>query len=336
MRKRLEGFTVSDEVDDRTEVLWAVMALIVVAALIGGLALAYLRPVGRSEYRAELAESGGVVAGTEVRVAGIPVGSVTAVDLGADRVHVAMTVDSTIFVGDQTTLAVRMLTVVGGAYVALLPAGSAPLGTAPIPIERTAVPYSLPDVLDAAAGAAGEIDGGRMRDLTVSLTDSLKQAPGSVRNIVGDVDRLTALLNAQQNQISRTAELGAEYTTALAIQQQALVEMIGRIRAVLPVMVGYKDRGMATYAALGEMVLYVGDILGDPYQQRLAGPARELAGSVSAGREVAQRMDEAITRLRGLVDALAAVAQPTGFSLDFGDRLIDATSVCIPIAGRTC
>ena len=334
--KRLEDFTVSDEVDTRTEARWAVVALIVVAVMIGGLALAYLRPAGRAEYRAELSESGGVAVGTEVRVAGIPVGTVTAVDLGDERVHLAMSVDDAVFVGDQSTLEVRMLTVVGGAYVALLPAGSAPLGTAPIPAERTTVPYALPEVLDAAAGSAGEIDSRRMRDLTVSITDSLTQAPGSVRNIVGDVDRLTALLNSQQDQISRTAALGAEYTTALAIQRQALVEMIGRIRAVLPVMVGYKDRGMATYAALGEMVLYVGDILGEPYQQRLAGPARELAGSVSAGREVAQGMDEAIARLRSLVDTLAAVAQPTGVTLDFAGRLIDATSVCIPIAGRTC
>lgn len=336
VKHRLQGFAVTDEVDKRTELLWAVVSVIVVVALVAGLAVAYLRPAGRIEYRAELAESGGVVAGTEVRVAGVPAGSVTRVELGEDAVAVSMSVDSAIFIGDQTSLEVRMLTVVGGAYVALLPAGSAPLGKATIPVERTGVPYALPEMIDAAADTAADVDGPRMRRLTVALTDSLTSSPGAVRTIIADVEQLTALLDVQQGQIERTAALGAEYTSALAVQQETLVEMINRIRAVLPVMVGYKDRGMLTYAALGEMVLYVGDILGEPYQRRLQQPAHELAATVTASRETADRMGEAIDRLRELVDGLAAFAEPSGVALDFGRQVIDADALCIPIAGRRC
>lgn len=334
--KRFQDFTVRDEVDRRTEGIWAVVALIVVAVLVVVIAVVYLRPPGRVEYRASLDESGGVVAGTEVRVAGIPVGKVTEVRLHDDRVDVAMSITGDVFGGDQTSLEVRMLTVVGGAYVALLPAGGKPLGDGVIPAGRTSVPYSTSEVLDAAAQTVEDIDAMTMRRAAITVTESLDSAPGSVRQIAGDVEKLTGLLDEQHRQVEAVASLGAEYTTELAAQQDLLREMIGRIRAVLPVMVGYKDRAIVTYDALGEMVLYVGDILGEPYEKRFKQPLHQIVDSASATKVTVEQMGEAIDSLKAMVDGLSAVAGPRGVTLDFGDLVIDDSTVCIPIAGRSC
>ena len=334
--KRLQDFAVSDEVGRRTQAMWAIVALGVVIVLVIVVGVLYLRPAGRAEYRAHMFESGGITSGTEVRVAGIPVGNVTEVTLADERVDVRLSVDSSVFVGDQSSLQVRMLTVVGGAYVALLPAGSKPLGLTAIPGERTSVPYSMSEVLDNAAKTATQIDATKMREAAVAATDALDSAPGAVQQIVPDVEKLTALLDDQQEQVKSLAALGSEYTSELAGEQQVLEQMIRRIRAVLPVMVGYKDRGIVTYDALAELVLYVGDILGEPYQKRFSGPLHRLVESASATKETADRMDGAITMLKSMVDKLSAAAHPNGVSADFGDQVLDSSVVCIPIAGRTC
>ncbi|HEY9311263.1 MlaD family protein [Williamsia sp.] len=334
--KQIQDFAARDEVPRRAEMLWAVGVVVVVAVLVAVVSVFYINPPGRVEYRAEMSESGGISAGTEVRVAGIPAGSVSEVTLAEDKVEVKLSVESSVFIGDQTSLEVRMLTVVGGAYVALVPAGGKPLGNNVIPIDRTTVPYSTAQVLDAAAHTVDDIDAQTLRKVSVSVTDSLDAAPGAVRGIMSDVEKLTSLINQQQDQIRGVAAIGDEYTTELVAHRETLQEMIRRIRAVLPVMVGYKDRGMVTYAALADMVLYVGDIFGEPYMTRIKPPLTELIGAADDTQAMAQRMDETITSLRGIADNLAGVLGPNGADLDFGDQVVDNTEICIPIAGRQC
>lgn len=340
--KTFQNFVVRDEVDGKAETFWAIAALAVVAALVAVIAILYIHPTGQVEYRAQMTESGGIAAGTEVRVAGVPIGKVREVTLGAGKdegkVNVTMAVDDTVFVGDQTSLQVRMLTVVGGAYVALLPAGERRLGTSVIPPERTAVPYSTAEVIDDAAKLVPEIDTPKLRKVAVTMTDALDSAPGAVRGILSDVEKLTGLVNQQQNQIRSLADIGEEYTTKLADQKKVLVEMIRRIRAVLPVMVGYKDRGILTYNSLGDLVLYVGDVLGKPYMTEIKPQLDMLTDTASAEKtqKTIARMDTAITALKQIVDKLSAIVYPGGVKLDFSEQVIDDRIVCIPIAGRTC
>jgi len=334
--RRFEDFAVRDEVETRTATWWALVALALTAVLVVVLGFLYLRPPGRSELRALMNESGGIISGTEVRIAGIPVGNVTKVRLVDDKVEATLEVKTDVPIGDQTSMDVRMLTIVGGAFVALHPAGSGRLGTDPIPPDRITVPYSLSEVMDSAAKTATEIDATAMRRVAVTTGDMLKSKPGAVRSILSDVEKLTATLDQQQRQVSRVAALGAEYTTQLAAQQKTLEEMIRRIRAVLPVMIGYKDRGILTYDALGEMVLYVGDILGEPYEKRFKKPLHELVNSASGVQETVKRMGLAIDQLKSMVNRMSAAAHPNGINLDFGAQVIDDSVICIPIAGRTC
>ncbi|MCH5644965.1 MULTISPECIES: MlaD family protein [unclassified Gordonia (in: high G+C Gram-positive bacteria)] len=333
---RLEDFAVRDEIGRRGELAWAFGLVVAVAILVAVTSFFYLKPPGRVQYHAVMSESGGITSGTEVRVAGIPVGKVSDVTLGDGHVDVTLDVESSVFVGDQTSMQVRMLTVVGGTYVALLPSGGTPLGDTPIPAQRVSIPYSTGEVLDSAASTVGRIDALTLRGTAVATTRSLDAAPGAVRGILTNAADITALLDEQQRQIQSIADLGGEYTTALVAQRDTLIEMIRRIRSVLPLIIGYKDRGILTYDALAEMVLYVGDIFGDPYQKRIKPPLHKLAAMAGQTNEMSRRMAEAIRQLRTMADQLSRIVTPHGVSLDFGDSVVDDSVICIPIAGRTC
>ena len=333
---RWQEFSLREDATPRAQVLWAVGMVVALVTVTAVTSMLYLHPPGRVQVRAQMSETGGIAPGTEVRIAGIPVGTVGAVGLGDGHVDVTLDVDDTVFLGDRTSLDVRMLTVVGGAYVALVPSGTHPLGDNTIPVDRTSVPYSTAEVLDQAAEVSTEIDAATMRDTAVAVTDMLDREPGAVRGITSNVAELTELLDRQQDQLASLADLGAEYSAELAGQSDALREMIRRVRATLPVMVGYKDRGMVTFDALATLVLYMGDILDEPYTQRLQGPLTEAVASGSALGSLTADMGRAITQLRELVDRVSAVVDPQGVSMDFGDRVVDGTSLCIPIAGRAC
>ncbi|MGV9858727.1 MlaD family protein [Gordonia sp. NPDC003425] len=333
---RLQDFAVREQVSRRAQILWAVGVVAVVALLVGITGVLYLKPPGRVTVHAVMSEAGGIKEGTEVRIAGITVGKVTRVSLGDDNVNVDLSVDQTVALGDQTSLDVRMLTVVGGAYVALLPAGSTPLGAQPIPAQRTSVPYSLSEVLDAAARTTSGIDSLTMRGTAIAATTSLDAAPGAVRGIMSDVAQLTAVLDKQQDQLKSVADVGSEYTSEMVAQRATITAMIGRIHSVLPLIIGYKDRGIITYDALAQLVLYVGGILGEPYQTRIKPPLQQVIASAEETKEISRRMGDAIVDLRGIADKLTRTLHPNGIALDFADQVIDDRSICIPIAGRTC
>lgn len=170
----------------------------------------------------------------------------------------------------------------------------------------------------------------------IAIENASTVAARAVGGIAADVNKLTALLNAQQKQIESVADLGAEYSTTLAGQRDVLKEMIRRIRATLPMMVGYRDRAIITYDALAAMVLHVGAIFGDPYDQRIKPPLQQLVGAASQTDELAKRMAAAIVELRAITETLSTTLTPGGVTLDFGDQVMDETSICIPVAGRRC
>ena len=94
---------------------------------------------GGTGYTAYFAEAAGLQPGNEGRVAGVTVGKVTGVSLAGDQVKVTFTVKNT-WVGDQSTVAIDIKTILGSKYLALDPLGPASQDpSAAIPVSRTPV-----------------------------------------------------------------------------------------------------------------------------------------------------------------------------------------------------
>ena len=143
----------------RAQLRLGVLGAVLVAAALIATGVLYVLPLSTSTYTAELAEAGSVKVGDDVRVAGVPVGTVTSIDLHSTSVTMTFTVDNDVFVGDQTTLDIRMLTIVGGHYVAASPAGTEPLGDNVIPPDRVRLPYNLAQAFQDAAQPIRDVDG---------------------------------------------------------------------------------------------------------------------------------------------------------------------------------
>lgn len=123
----------------------------VAVALVGLLALALLAALaynverlplvgGGTTYTADFSEAAGLGDGDEVRVAGVKVGQVTGVALDGAKVKVTFKVQDA-WVGDRSTAAIAIKTLLGEKYLALDPLGSrAQDPGARIPLTRTTSP----------------------------------------------------------------------------------------------------------------------------------------------------------------------------------------------------
>ena len=101
----------------RNPTLWGASALAVVAVVALMAGLLYISPPGQKTFTFYTEDAASIHPGDQVRIAGIHVGKVKDLSLESDRVRVRAQVDDNAFVGDQSQVEVRMLTVVGGYYV---------------------------------------------------------------------------------------------------------------------------------------------------------------------------------------------------------------------------
>ena len=81
-----------------------IVGVVVIVAALAATAMAYLNPTDQNGYTAHLSNSGGVRAGDQVRIAGIPVGKVTSVRLDAAVVEMKFDVERSVVVGSESTL----------------------------------------------------------------------------------------------------------------------------------------------------------------------------------------------------------------------------------------
>ncbi len=161
-----------------------------------------------------------------MRVAGISVGTVTELELEPDHVRLTFTVDRDVFVGRESSLDVRMLTIVGGHYIALQPAGDQPLGDQPIPADRVRLPYSLNQVFQDAIRPLDAVDGGSVNESLTLSGAALEAAPDSVRQVVEGLTSFADILDRQSDQVSEALAVVEEYSGALEQTKAQLARFV--------------------------------------------------------------------------------------------------------------
>ena len=199
--------------------------------------------IGGKTYEAHFSEAAGLKADNEVRVAGVKVGTVRDVELEGDHVLVSFRVDDG-WVGDNSTAAIKIKTLLGQKYLALEPKGLKELSTSePIPLERTMAPY---DVLEAFSGLSRTVDEINTDQLAQSfrvMSDTFSDTPDEVR---GALDGLSALsqtiakrdeelrkLLENTSKVSKTvADRNAEFERLLADGNLLLQEVRDRRDAI--------------------------------------------------------------------------------------------------------
>lgn len=319
----------------RADLYRGIAGVLVILVLLAALGAASVVKVGVTTYSAKLDESGAVRVGDEVRIAGITVGNVRSLSLGSDSVEMTFTVRDEIFVGDQTSLEIRMLTVVGGHYVALDPAGTTALDE-PVPADRVILPYSLSRVFQDAIAPIQEINGDALRDNFVALRQSIDDSPESFRNLVGAAGNIVDILTKQNADISRTLAIADEYMSAFDGAKTVFTRLLHSL-AILETLV--ENNRLALGETLSTLATTLDRIapLGRAWDPTLQPAAQELADSLSSLEETETMAVTLVQSIEELGSRINSLLDPQGdFSIDDSQTTIVTPPLCIPVPGRSC
>lgn len=153
-------------------------------------------------YSAEFSEAAGLFEGNDVRIAGVEVGRVSAVELRGDHVLVSFRAKGA-WLGDATGAAIRLKTVLGQKFLALDPQGESTLDPAkPIPRSRTSVPYDILEAFGELSSTVDRIDTAQLAKSFDTLSATLANTPQSVRTALSGLSRLSDTLATRDHQLA--------------------------------------------------------------------------------------------------------------------------------------
>ncbi|GAA3156759.1 MCE family protein [Planomonospora alba] len=266
----------------------ATLAVVLVAAfLVGNLGLLE----GGYTMSAVLRDAAGLRPGNEVRVAGVPVGEVTAVRADYARGHVVATwkVDDGIRLGPQTRAEVALSNLLGGRYIRLTGPVTRPyMDELPererlIPPARTSTPTLVTDALKDATRLVERLDTEAVDGLLRELAE-LKPVPrGRVSRLLDDIGELSEVIGESEPELQRLLDAGDRVMKVLDSKDAQISRLIDSIEVMLDELRRRRDE---LRALLGDGSDLVGGIT-----TLVAEHERNLIAVVDDATAIANRLD---------------------------------------------
>lgn len=223
----------------RNPVLAGIVGLsVVLAMIVAGLSTGALRDAfGATSYDVEFAHAAGLKEGDPVRVTGIKVGRVTDITLRGSVVRVGLSVEDDLELGEATSAALKVETLLGTEYVSLDSQGSGRLRAgAVIPLERTRTPFALPTVLGGLTDRIEAIDTESLAQAFRVVAGTLDEAGPEVAAAVDGLSRLSVTVSSRDAQLRELLARSRGVSAVLADRSEQIVTLVEDAAAFLQVL----------------------------------------------------------------------------------------------------
>ena len=213
---------------DRNPVTIGAVSLTVIAVMVFLAFNAQNLPLigGGTIYKAQFSEAAGLRAGDPVRVAGVKVGTVESLALEDGAVLAELRVTDA-FVGDRSEAAIKIETVLGAKYVALVPRGSGELDPDdPIPLERTASPYDVVEAFADLSTTVEDLDTDQLAGSFEVLAETFAETPDEVRTSLEGLARLSDTIASRDAQLEQLLTATRTVTEVLADRNGEFTQLV--------------------------------------------------------------------------------------------------------------
>ncbi len=189
---------------------------------------------GGDDYSAAFTEAGGLRAGDDVRVAGVEVGEVEAVELDGDHVRVDFTVTEPASFGEQTGASIRIKTVLGEKFLALEPRGDGQLAEgSEIPADRTVSVYDVVQAFSDLAEVNEGIDTDQLAAALDTMAVEFQDTPEEVRGALAGLSDLSRTIASRDEELRRLLDSTREVTEVMASRDAELERLINDANLLL-------------------------------------------------------------------------------------------------------
>ena len=262
-----------------------------------------LSTTDRMPLHAVLADASGIRQGDPVRLAGVPVGQVSAVGVEAGQARLTVSVDRTLELPTDTLLAVSWVDLTGRRQVDLHPGGSRDVLGPGDELTRTRPAADLGQLTAELGPLVQVLDPDRLNELLASVDQVLTASTDDLVALTGD---LAALLEAVGSRDQVIDEMITDYgtvATTLAEREQQVRRVVDDLVAVTEAFGGTEDVLGPTIDDASAILAALDDFLADNTDDlgRLVDDLAVLVATASS------RADELGTGLEELPDALEAL-----------------------------
>ena len=229
---------------ERNPVVIGAISLALIAALLAVAFRANDLPVigGGDTYYAAFTEAGGLKPNDEVRIAGVRVGKVDAVELDGDHVRVSFKVDAAESFGPTTSAGIKVKTLLGAMFLSLEPAGPGQMPEkSTIPVERTTSPYDVVEAFEGLAATSEQIDTDQLAESLTTLADLTRNTPEEFRAALDGVSRLSANVAARDSEINTLLINLEKVSRVLDERDQDIVALMSDADVLFRALVGRRE-----------------------------------------------------------------------------------------------
>ncbi|MFC7303022.1 MCE family protein [Streptomyces monticola] len=223
-------------VRERNPVLIGIAGILAIALLGLGAYNADSLPVvgsGGTTYSADFSEAAGIETRDEVRIAGVKVGEVTDVALDGAKVKVDFKVADA-WVGDASTVAIGIRTLLGEKYLALDPLGSGEQDPGRrIPLARTTSPYDVTQAFEGLGRTVGELDTEQLAKSFQTISDTFKDSPDDVKTTVEGLSAISRVVSERDDELAELLRGSRALTKTLHTKKSSFETLLDDGSALL-------------------------------------------------------------------------------------------------------
>jgi phospholipid/cholesterol/gamma-HCH transport system substrate-binding protein len=243
------------------------LAVVLVLALVGGIVVAAraLGKMDRTHIVAYFDNSNGLFRGDEVRILGVPVGAIDAIEPESNRVKISFWVDDAVKVPAEARGAILSPQLVTARAIQLTPAytgGPVMRNGAVIPQTRTAVPLEWDDLraqLDKLTAALQPTQSGGVSTLGAFINtaaENLRGQGANIRDTIIKMSQAFSILGDHSNDIFSTIKNLSVVVSALHDSSALLRELNGNLASVTALLANDPDE---VGHAISDLNAVVGD-----------------------------------------------------------------------------
>ena len=247
-----------------------------------------------------------VYEGSDVRVLGVPVGTVTRVEPTGTDVTVTMTYDDEVKLPADAKAVIIAPSVVGDRYVQLTPAysgtGEVLADGAELSVDQTSEPLELDQIYDSldrlnvALGPRGANRTGALSDLLSVTADNFGGQGTTFRQTIKDFSRLSATLAGNSDELFGSVEALGGFMATLAENDQTVRQFNQSLADVSTMLEGEREELVAATRNLSIALSAV------------KGFVEENKDSLSRNISGLDRVSKVLVRQRAALDEILRVA----------------------------
>lgn len=191
---------------------------------------------GGATYKAEFGDASGLVAGEEVRVAGIKVGTVTDIELGRGKVIVSFRIEG-VDLGTETRAAIEVKTLLGQHFLSVDPRGGGELDHgATIPLARTSTPVNIVPAFQRLSTQIQDIDTDQVAAAFDTLSDTLEATAPDMKGTLDGLARLSRTVSTRDDRITELFDRAQEVSGVVAARDADIEALLRDTSSVLAVL----------------------------------------------------------------------------------------------------